>query len=116
MLADCTCDLQINRLYFIQLISPVGVSMWPGNHHPGLGCEFGDQVSKETLKLLILVIPAEAGIQKHYEHQPLDSGSPLRFARNDGLRNLLVLYRMVDYGVQCKIVFKEHGVTLIFPT
>jgi len=37
---------------------------------------------------LIDVIPANAGIQHLIEIIALDSGAPLRYARNDGLENI----------------------------
>ena len=55
--ADYSADLQINRLYFIEAFSPVGFGMWPGEHHPGLGCEFRDQVIKIIMNYLFLSFP-----------------------------------------------------------
>ena len=43
---------------------------------------------KEDLISSSLVIPAKAGIQSLPDYQLLDSGSPLRSARNDGLIRL----------------------------
>jgi hypothetical protein len=41
----------------------------------------------EPLINLFSVIPAKAGIQKLNDYIQLDSGSPLRFARNDDYLN-----------------------------
>ena len=41
--------------------------------------------TKEALINSSYVIPAYAGIQQHTEYKHLDSGSALRFARNDEL-------------------------------